>query len=274
MPIIVDMLPAFASQSLHLKRSKRSSRSRAMQSFSPRQLARAAGVSESSVKRWCDQGLIPTQKTAGGHRRLADAASEFLRHSHPDARFELLGLPPRPAKGLWLPTISIALISGSEDMCRQIVFDLHYRGERASRIFDTVIAPAFVCVGQGWECNKDEVFQERPRLRHLPASAGRAQVNDSAAQKHRALALARCGMRPIHAAHQHGRDRSAAIRLASAIARIAAVRDFARGHSAVKAANALAEHLSPGRRRALLASYRDFYAEAGTEVPIVVGGRH
>ena len=190
-----------------------------MQSFSPRQLARAAGVSESSVKRWCDQGLIPTQKTAGGHRRLApDAASEFLRHSHPDARFELLGLPPRRTQGpLAADDFYRALISGSEDMCRQIVFDLHYRGERASRIFDTVIAPAFVCVGQGWECNEVEVFQERRGcgicLRVLDELKSMIPQPKSTAP----FALgADAGMRPIHAAHQHGRDRSAAIRLASA----------------------------------------------------------
>lgn len=65
-----------------------------MRFVSPRDLARAAGVSESSVKRWCDQGLIPVIKTAGGHRRLSlDAAIEFLSQSHPEARLEFLGLP-------------------------------------------------------------------------------------------------------------------------------------------------------------------------------------
>ena len=39
--------------------------------ISPRQVARAIGVGESTLKRWCDRGLIPMLKTAGGHRRLA-----------------------------------------------------------------------------------------------------------------------------------------------------------------------------------------------------------
>ena len=33
---------------------------------SPKQVAHAMGVSESSLKRWCDQGLIPTVRTAAG----------------------------------------------------------------------------------------------------------------------------------------------------------------------------------------------------------------
>jgi excisionase family DNA binding protein len=54
--------------------------------------ARVLGVSEASVKRWAERGLLPTEKTAGGHRRfrpedvavvrrggLGDAASAALR---------------------------------------------------------------------------------------------------------------------------------------------------------------------------------------------------
>ena len=38
--------------------------------LSPRQVAQAVGVSESSLKRWCDRGDIRVTKTAGGHRRI------------------------------------------------------------------------------------------------------------------------------------------------------------------------------------------------------------
>jgi excisionase family DNA binding protein len=48
--------------------------------LSPRQVAEAIGVSESSLKRWCDSGLIPTRRTAGGHRRVPVAGVvAFLR---------------------------------------------------------------------------------------------------------------------------------------------------------------------------------------------------
>ena len=62
---------------------------------SPRQAARAMGVSESSLKRWCDQGLIRMTRTAGGHRKLPIA--EVLRyvrdHNRPLLHPDLLGLP-------------------------------------------------------------------------------------------------------------------------------------------------------------------------------------
>ncbi len=44
------------------------------------QVAKAIGVSESSLKRWCDKGMLATQRTAGGHRRLTiEAVLEFVR---------------------------------------------------------------------------------------------------------------------------------------------------------------------------------------------------
>ncbi|HSG69042.1 MAG TPA: helix-turn-helix domain-containing protein, partial [Planctomycetaceae bacterium] len=60
----------------------------------PRQVGRALQVSESSVKRWCDKGVIPTQKTAGGHRRIPlSGLIEFLRESgQPILHPEVLGL--------------------------------------------------------------------------------------------------------------------------------------------------------------------------------------
>lgn len=53
-----------------------------MKSLSPRDLARALGVSESSVKRWVDDGVLAAMRTAGGHRRIAvTEAVRFVRQS-------------------------------------------------------------------------------------------------------------------------------------------------------------------------------------------------
>src|SRR4051794_29162640 len=64
--------------------------------LSPRDLAIAANVSESSVKRWCDRGLIAFERTGGGHRRmkLTDAVG-FLKSSGKHFDPSRLGLAER-----------------------------------------------------------------------------------------------------------------------------------------------------------------------------------
>ena len=46
--------------------------------YSPKQVAERLGVSESSVKRWLDQGVVPVLRTAGGHRRISEESVEEL----------------------------------------------------------------------------------------------------------------------------------------------------------------------------------------------------
>lgn len=134
----------------------------------PKQAARALGVSESSLKRWCDQGLIPATRTAGGHRRLsvADVLRFTREHDFPVVSPEVLGLPsvseatPRTMSRA-VSRFAEALLAGDEAAARQIVFDLFLARERLSVIFDDVVAAAFRRIGELWACHEAEVYQER-----------------------------------------------------------------------------------------------------------------
>lgn len=72
--------------------------------FTPRQVARALGVSESTLKRWCDRGLLPTIRTAGGHRRIPiHGVLSFIRDNDQTlAHPELLGLPATSGQTVWV----------------------------------------------------------------------------------------------------------------------------------------------------------------------------
>lgn len=61
--------------------------------LSPRALGRAVGLSESSVRRWADDGRLRAERTAGGHRRIARAeAVRFIRETGLElVRPDLLG---------------------------------------------------------------------------------------------------------------------------------------------------------------------------------------
>ncbi len=134
----------------------------------PKQVAKAINVSESSLKRWCDRGLLTTVRTAGGHRRLAlDDVFHFLRESgHPLVRPELLGLPSTVGQGATVVArardqVRDALLAGDEDQCRRIVFDLYLSGQSACEICDRVLAAAFHDIGDRWECGEIFVYRER-----------------------------------------------------------------------------------------------------------------
>ncbi|NIP86508.1 MAG: helix-turn-helix domain-containing protein [Planctomycetales bacterium] len=138
------------------------------QLLSPKQVARAIGVSESSLKRWCDQGRIPTTRTAGGHRRLPiSGVLEFLRASRYElVEPEVLGLPSTTGQGPRVldraaEGLADALVAGNEPLARQIVIDLYLAEHRLSSICDRVIGPAFYRVGECWDCGQIEIYRER-----------------------------------------------------------------------------------------------------------------
>lgn len=134
----------------------------------PKQVAQAIGVSESSVKRWSDQGLIPTERTAGGHRRLpVRGVLQFLRSSgHSLVRPEILSLPPtalgrEATLEQTQDELMAALDEGDEERFRAAGFNLFLAGYPAVEICDQVVAPAFHRLGDRWQHGEIEIYQER-----------------------------------------------------------------------------------------------------------------
>lgn len=136
--------------------------------LSPAQAARALGVSESSLKRWCDQGLIPIVRTVGGHRKLpVTAVLAFVRERGREiAEPELLGLPASSGRSIAtldraVESLTSILQKSELDQARRVIFDLYVAGHGLAAICDQVIAVIFQRIGIAWECGELEVYQER-----------------------------------------------------------------------------------------------------------------
>lgn len=138
------------------------------QFFSPREVAVAIGVSESSLKRWVDKGLIAAAKTGGGHRRLQlDSVLRYIREERMCiAQPEVIGLPP--GTGVAPPSDQGAvaeflrgLSTGDEVSCCRLVLDQFLAGSSVAKICDTVVSPAFHRIGDLWRCGDMEIYQER-----------------------------------------------------------------------------------------------------------------
>lgn len=141
---------------------------RVKQVVSPRQVARAIGVSEASLKRWCDKGLLRTMRTPGGHRRIPiDSVVSFIRSSNCElVEPELLGLPSTTGQGKTVINraregILDALRRGDEQQARRFVMDLYMAGVSACDICDRTLAPVFEEIGLEWQHGDMEVYQER-----------------------------------------------------------------------------------------------------------------
>lgn len=136
--------------------------------ITPKQVARAIHVSESSVKRWCDRGMIPTQYTGGGHRRIPlHGLLAFLKSTKYELRDpEVLGLPATTGRTVRVVDraageLTAALMHGDEQQCRQIVLDLYLAGHGVAVICDQVLAESFRSIGNCWQSGGAEVYQER-----------------------------------------------------------------------------------------------------------------
>lgn len=134
--------------------------------FTPKEVAQALGVSESSVKRWVDRGQLAAAKTAGGHRKvpLASVAAFVRRTGQALADPAALGMVATTSKATPHEAVSELfdnLIAGRESAVRELVLGYYQRGESIARIGDELIGPAFGRIGDDWEAANLQVHQER-----------------------------------------------------------------------------------------------------------------
>ncbi len=136
---------------------------------SPRELADAIGVSESSVKRWVDRGDIEATRTAGGHRRISiQEAGRYLRErSIPLVRPDVLGLSDLTAQGDREPEAGDAadrlfdyLCHGAEPEARGLILSLFLEGRSVAEIIDGPFRSAMARIGELWLHQPTGIFWE------------------------------------------------------------------------------------------------------------------
>ncbi len=131
-------------------------------------------MSESSVKRWCDQGVIRTDRTLGGHRRIPlEFLLEFLESTNrriinPVAiGTEQLGNPTervsakRSNPATMLAQFEQSLLRGSEAECRRMISSWYSANRGIASLADDLLSPAFRAVGQKWKSGDTDIYQER-----------------------------------------------------------------------------------------------------------------
>jgi excisionase family DNA binding protein len=122
-------------------------------------LARAIGVSESSLKRWSDDGTLRVTRTAGGHRRIPlPEAVRFIRQIGAHVvRPDLLGLVDMDSTPEGFSTrtnpdeaLYEALEQGRAAEVRGMIQSLYLSGWSLPQIFDGPLRGAMARLGELW----------------------------------------------------------------------------------------------------------------------------
>jgi MerR family transcriptional regulator, light-induced transcriptional regulator len=130
------------------------------------QVAKALGISVTSVKRWVDEGILPAHRTVGGHRKLlmADVLRLVRDGNLPQA--DLSQLVPKALEADRSNPEEVraqlveALHAGDIAVVRSLILGAYQNGYTIETLSDRVISPAMVQIGHLWEIGQMQILQE------------------------------------------------------------------------------------------------------------------
>ena len=118
------------------------------------EVARLLSVSEATIKRWADDGLIQSKKTVGGHRRfgLAEIARfQRERGVAPTQQAPAHAASKKASRSEVSPSLLFRhLTEGDEDETAAALISAYLHGQSLASLFDRVITPAMHRVGNLW----------------------------------------------------------------------------------------------------------------------------
>ena len=136
--------------------------------LSPRDLAAAIGLSESSLKRWIDDGRLAVVRTAGRHRRIPLAeAVRFIRDQRMvvvDGSSLGLATPSATSPGLSSDDaderVHAALLSGDPIRLRNLLSGMFLSGISLAALADGPLCRSLRRIGELWTHGEDGIAVE------------------------------------------------------------------------------------------------------------------
>ncbi|MDQ3132171.1 MAG: B12-binding domain-containing protein [Acidobacteriota bacterium] len=137
-------------------------------SLTTREVARLCRVSNATVKRWEDAGLINSERTSGGHRRFrAEEVARFQREQnlglklkHGDESVVRAGARRTENGNHSDSSLFHSLVAGAEAEAANGLIAAHLHGNPLTDIFDDLICPAMNRVGELWYKGELSIAQE------------------------------------------------------------------------------------------------------------------
>lgn len=141
---------------------------RMTKSLTTREVARLCRVSNATVKRWEDAGVLNSERTSGGHRRFrAEEIARFqrgqklgLKLAHGDESVAKIKTRRRENKNHSPCLFFQSLVAGAEEEASNLLINAYLHGKQVADIFDDLICPAMNCIGDLWYKGELTVAQE------------------------------------------------------------------------------------------------------------------
>lgn len=133
-----------------------------------KEVARLCRISDASVKRWENAGLLRSERTSGGHRRFrAEEILRFqreqglgLKQNHGDESVMMASTRRRGDKHLSSSEFFHALVDGCEEGVSNILINAHLDGKVLTELFDELICPAMRQIGELWFKGEIKITEE------------------------------------------------------------------------------------------------------------------
>ena len=136
-------------------------------------VARLLHVSEATVKRWADDGVLRPEKTVGGHRRFSIQAIARLRRERGmeadrNAPASKTANEERGVQTVLSPSIfSESLLRGDESKVSAGLINAYLHNHTLASLFDTTITKAMHEIGEMWVKGKITIADEHLATRVL-----------------------------------------------------------------------------------------------------------
>ena len=136
--------------------------------FTTIEVARLCRVSDATVKRWEEAGLLKSERTGGGHRRFrAEEVARFqreqglgLKQSHGDESVTKTIMRARDKKNHSDSAFLQTLIEGGEEAATNVFIRAHLEGKPLTEIIDRLVCPSMREIGELWHRNEIGIAQE------------------------------------------------------------------------------------------------------------------
>ncbi len=133
-----------------------------------KEVARLCRVSDATVKRWQEAGLLQSERTSGNHRRFRpEEVARFqraqglgLKQCHGDE--SVLAASTRKHAGKTFSSCALfqSLMAGCEEAAANVLIGAYLEGKQLAEIFDDLVCPAMRRIGELWADGQINIAQE------------------------------------------------------------------------------------------------------------------